>query len=167
MTLVKSHINPDKSKRYAKPSSVNGSVFLNPQYKKAELLIEECYVDICNGCSRSDVVQKLMDGIYESSKGKKYCYSQAQNYWKAAMNRFEYDAQLSKEEIRDVLLGRYNSVYQDAIEMGDRNAAIRVLDSLSKIAGLFENNKPTTAVQINSNDKEVTINFGFNDENKL
>lgn len=168
MPLAKSHYDPDKNKRCAKPSKVNGNVFLNPRYKKSELLIEEIYVDICNGASRSDVMQKLTDGLYESCNGKKYGIAQAQSYWTAAMSRFQYDAQLSTEEIRDLLLGRYNAVYQDAIDGGDRNAAIRVLDSLSKIAGLFDSKQPMTAVQINSNDKQVNINFGFdNDENKL
>ena len=165
MALVASHYERDKNKRKAKVGKVGESYFRHPAYKRSEALIDEIYCDICNGASRSDVLEKMMGGIYEGCREHKYGYEQAEKYWLCALQRFEYDVRLSPNEIKNVLLGKYNAVYQDAIEMGDRSAAIRCLDSLAKIAGLFDN-KPTTAVQINSNDKEVTINFGLNNNDE-
>lgn len=131
------------------------------QYSKADALIEKVYVDIANGASRSDCIQKLCEGVYTDFK---YSRRQAQNYYNAALDRFAVDTDIEAEKLRNIFYGRYESLLNEAIAKGDIYNARGILDSMSKIFGI-EKKMPQNAIQINSNDDgKVVINFGFADE---
>ena len=131
------------------------------QYSKSDELVEKVYVDIANGASRSDCIQKLCDGVYTDYK---YSRRQAQNYYNAALDRFAIDTDIEAEKLRNVFYGRYESLLNDAIEKGDIYNARGILDSMSRIFGV-EKKMPQNAIQIKSDvEGGITVNFGFADE---
>lgn len=131
------------------------------KYNKSDALVEKCYVDIANGASRSDVIQKLCDGIYTDFK---YSRRQAQNYYNAALDRFAVDTDIEAEKLRNVFYGRYESLLNDAIEKGDIYNARGILDSMSRIFGV-EKKMPQNAIQIQGGDDKIVINFGLDESN--
>lgn len=131
------------------------------QYSKSDALVEKCYVDIANGASRSDVIQKLCDGIYTDFK---YSRRQAQNYYNAALDRFAIDTDIEAEKLRNVFYGRYESLLNDAIEKGDIYNARGILDSMARIFGV-EKKMPQNAIQIQGGDEKIVINFGLDESN--
>lgn len=131
------------------------------QYSKSDALVEKCYVDIANGASRSDVIQKLCDGIYTDFK---YSRRQAQNYYNAALDRFAIDTDIEAEKLRNVFYGRYESLLNEAIEKGDIYNARGILDSMSRIFGV-EKKMPQNAIQIQGGDEKIVINFGLDESN--
>lgn len=132
------------------------------KYNKSDELVEKCYVDIANGASRSDVIQKLCDGIYTDFK---YSRRQAQNYYNAALDRFAVDTDIEAEKLRNVFYGRYESLLNDAIEKGDIYNARGILDSMARIFGV-EKKMPQNAIQINNGgDDKIVIHFGLDGSN--
>ena len=132
------------------------------KYNKSDELVEKCYVDIANGASRSDVIQKLCDGIYTDFK---YSRRQAQNYYNAALDRFAIDTDIEAEKLRNVFYGRYESLLNDAIEKGDIYNARGILDSMARIFGV-EKKMPQNAIQINNGgDDKIVIHFGLDGSN--
>ena len=134
------------------------------EYNKADDLVSLVYVDICNGVSRSDILQKIQLGAYGNNPIK---YRQSVNYYNAAMDRFAVDTDIELEKLRKMFYGRYEALLESAITKGDLYNAKGILDSMARIFGV-ERKSPDTAIMINS-DKEggVTVNFGFDkkDEN--
>ena len=60
------------------------------------------------------------------------------------------------------MIARTLDVYSEARELGDRLSALKALEQLNKMFGFYEN-KLKVEGNVNSN---VTINFGFNDDEK-
>lgn len=132
------------------------------KYSKSDELVEKVYVDIANGASRSDCIQKLCDGVYTDYK---YSRRQAQNYYNAALDRFAIDTDIEAEKLRNVFYGRYESLLNDAIEKGDIYNARGILDSMSRIFGV-EKKMPQNAIQINNGgDDKIVIHFGLDGSN--
>lgn len=161
--LSKSHSLPSKKDRKAKKNPVlsdGGVPTLTKQYTKSDDLVGLVYVDIANGVSRSDCIEKITKGLYEGME-RPLATRTAHNYYNAALDRFAVDCDIEAEKLRKMFYGRYESLLADAIEKGDIYNARGILDSMSRIFGV-ERKTPDTAIQINS-DKEngITINFGF------
>ena len=159
--LSKSHSLPSKKDRKAKKNPVlsdGGVPTLTEKYNKSDDLVSLVYVDIANGVSRSDCLEKLKQGLYGN---RPYSPRQSASYYTAALDRFSIDCDIEAEKLRKMFYGRYESLLADAIEKGDIYNARGILDSMSRIFGV-ERKTPDTAIQINS-DKEngITINFGF------
>lgn len=157
--LAKSHGKKSAKDRKAKklPTYAGGST-PTESYTKADDLVSLVYVDIANGISRSDVLQKLQLGEYGN---KPYKARQAAFYYDAALDRFAEDTDVEMEKLRNIFYTRYESILQQCIENGDMYNARATLDSMCRIFGV-EQKTPQNAIQINS-DKEngITINFGF------
>ena len=131
------------------------------EFQRIEGIINQIYVDICNGMSRTDIYDKVIHGHYEGLRNPKGMSREtAYVYYKYAMDRVGVDREKDENTLRDMLYSRYETLLKDAIEKGDVYNARGVLDSMAKI--FLPNDKPSTAIQINS-DKEggVTVNFGF------
>ena len=160
--LAKSHSLPSKKDRKAKktPANDGGMPTLTKKYGVADDLVGLVYVDIANGASRSDCIEKITKGLYEGME-RPLAARTAANYYNAALDRFAVDCDIEAEKLRKMFYGRYESLLADAIEKGDIYNARGILDSMSRIFGV-ERKTPDTAIQINS-DKEngITINFGF------
>ena len=159
--LAKSHGSKSKSVRKAKktPGS-NGMPTLTEKYNKADALVEKVYCDVANGVSRSQVIDKIMKGVYEGME-RPLAARTAAYYYNAALDRFAVDCDVEAERLRQMFYGRYESLLEEAVKKGDLYNARGILDSMSRIFGI-EKKTPDTAIMINS-DKEggVTVNFGF------
>lgn len=162
--LAKSHGEKSKKMRKAKKTPTrNGMPTLTEDYNKADDLVSLVYVDICNGVSRSDVLQKLQLGEYGN---KPYKARQSAYYYNAALDRFAVDTDIEMEKLKDVFYSRYETILAECMKRNDLFNARATLDSMAKIfLGIRDNQ---TNIQVNS-DKEggITINFGFQNNNDI
>lgn len=162
--LAKSHGEKSKKMRKAKKTpTTKGMPTLTEEYNKADDLVSLVYVDICNGVSRSDVLQKLQLGEYGN---KPYKARQSAYYYNAALDRFAVDTDIEMEKLKDVFYSRYETILAECMKRNDLFNARATLDSMAKIfLGIRDNQ---TNIQVNS-DKEggITINFGFQNNNDI
>lgn len=162
--LAKSHGEKSKKVRKSKKTFTNkGCPTLTEEYNKADDLVSLVYVDICNGVSRSDVLQKLQLGEYGN---KPYKARQSAYYYNAALDRFAVDTDIEMEKLKDVFYSRYETILAECMKRNDLFNARATLDSMAKIfLGIRDNQ---TNIQVNS-DKEggITINFGFQNNNDI
>ena len=129
------------------------------RWQEADDLVGLVYVDLCNGLTKSDILEKLQSGGYDDFD--KLSQRQSYEYVKAAYMRMQYDFQAECDELRADLYSKMMAVYADCMKNNDRYNALNALDKIMKLTGVAVD-KPQTAIQINS-DKEggVTVNFGF------
>ena len=147
-----------KERKAAKKNSV-GIV----KWLKADKVVDEVYVDLCNGFTKSDVIQKLTEGLYSPQEGKGIGERTAFDYLNAAMQRMAYDYEKDAEQLRADLYTKLTSVYQDAVEHNDRYNAIGALQTLMKLTGVALD-KPQNNIQVNASKEGISINFGFKKE---
>lgn len=159
-TLSDDHLLPSKLQRYKR-----GHTFLErahaAHFNYADDILDHVFADLCNGVSKSDIVQKLTKGLYECQV-KKMSYRQAQEYHKMAMNRMHYNTDLELAELKDLFYNRYEALLEAAVKKNDIYNAKGVLDSMAKIF-LGVDSKQNN-IQINNNKEGITIHFGFNNE---
>lgn len=153
-----SHSLPTFKERRAKARGTNFSRWL-----KADKIIDEIYVDLCNGQTKSDVVQKMAEGLYENQNGKGIKERTALEYLKAALQRMAYNFESQAEEMRADLYNKLISVYADAVKSNDRYNAIQAVNTIMKLTGVALD-KPQNNIQLNATSSGVTINFGFQKE---
>lgn len=161
--LSKSHGKSDAKQRKAKKAPLCNTGLaptLTEKYGKLDNTISLIYVDIANGVSRSDCLQKIQEGMYENKPVKA---RQAAYYYNAALDRFAEDRNIESEKLRDMFFGRYESLLADAVKKGDLYNARGILDSMARIFGVERKDAPQTAIQINNNKEGITVNFGFDD----
>lgn len=127
------------------------------------MLIQEIYCDICNGATRNDCAYKLQNGMYEVGryKDKNLGKSQAYNLIQKSVDLMREESEQERNVMRSQMYNRLLAVYQDAVMNNDRSNAIRALEVIGKLCGMF-NAENQTNVQINNNKDNVTIQFGFN-----
>lgn len=161
MGLAKSHFDPDPKNRKAKKYVLNGQikVFKGKAYAKAEAIIDLVYVDIINGTTRTHIIKKLVEGLYDPQEGKGFKESYAREFYQAAFARLKADTAINREEAMALLLSRFDSVYSDCTLLGDHHAAIRALENLAKLYGLGKDESKT--VEISKTDDKIKITFGF------
>lgn len=155
--LAKTHGEKSKKVRKAKKTPASkGCPTLTEDYNKADDLVSLVYVDICNGVSRSDVIQKLQLGEYGNKPIKA---RQSAYYYNAALDRFAVDTDIEAEKLRDMFYARYETILAECMKRNDVFNARATLDSMAKIfLGVRDNQ---TNIQVNSKDGGITINFGF------
>lgn len=161
--LAKSHGKADAKQRKAKKAPICKTGLaptLTDKYNGIEETVSLIYVDIANGVSRSDCLQKIQEGMYDNKPVKA---RQAAYYYNAALDRFAEDRNIESEKLRDMFFGRYESLLADAIKKGDLYNARGILDSMARIFGVERKDAPQTAIQINNNKEGITVNFGFDD----
>ena len=164
--LSKSHGNKDKKTRKAKKLPVSqsgGNATPTDSYNKADALVDLVYVDIANGVSRSEVIQKITKGVYEGME-RPYAARTAAYYYNAALDRFAEDRNVESEKLRDMFFGRYESLLQEAVKKGDLYNARGILDSMARIFGVEKKDAPQNAVQIINNKEGIKVSFGFNND---
>ena len=157
--LAKTHGEKSKKERKAKKTPASkGCPTLTEDYNKADDLVSLVYVDICNGVSRSDVIQKLQLGEYGNKPIKA---RQSAYYYNAALDRFAVDTDIEAEKLRDMFYARYETILAECMKRNDMFNARATLDSMAKIfLGIRDGNH--TNIQVNSDkDGGITINFGF------
>ena len=162
--LAKSHSSKSKRDRKAKKTPANnGMPTLTEKYNSADDTVTAVYVDIANGMSRSDCLEKIQQGLYGNRPVKA---RQSAYIYNAALDRFAVDCDVEAERLRNVFYGRYESIFQQCIDNNDMYNARATLTDMARIFGI-EKKTPDTAIMINS-DKEggVTVNFGFDNKNE-
>lgn len=160
-TFAQSHSLPTYEQRKAAKSKESGGKGVK-QWLAADEMVTEIYVDLANGLTKSEIVEKVTKGLYEHQK-RPLSVRSAGDYLDAAYRRMAFDFEAQAEQMRADLYSKLMTIYHDAIEAGDRNNAIQVIDRIMKLTGCAAD-KPTTAVQINNNSDGITINFGFKKE---
>jgi len=157
--LNEDHLLPSKVKRYKR-----GHTFAeraqSALFNNADDVLDEVYVDICNGVARSDITQKLMKGLYEPQK-RGMTYRTANEYYNCALDRMHYNTDVEHARLKDIFYNRYESLLETAIKKGDIFNARGILDSMAKT--FLGTDKEKNKIEINSNNGEVVIKFGFND----
>lgn len=163
--LAKTHGEKSKRGRKAKktPASL-GMPTLTEKYNKADALVSLVYCDIANGMSRSDIIEKITNGLYKGME-KPLAARQAANYYNAGLDRFAVDCDVEAEKLRNMFYGRYETILAECMKRGDVFNARATLDSMAKIfLGDYYNKQNN--IQINTNgDSKIVVTFGFN-ENK-
>ena len=158
MAIAKSHGNKSKSERKAKRTPASkGMPTLTDKYNKTDDLVSQCYCDIANGVSRSQVIEKITKGIYEGMD-RPLAARTAANYYNAALDRFAVDCDIEAERLRKMFYGRYESLLEDAVNKGDIYNARGILDSMCRIFGIEKKDVPV--VNLNTNG-DIKISFGF------
>lgn len=137
---------------------------LRENWMRADHIVDQVYCDLCNGISRSDIILKFANCQYDGQK-KSIKERTAQDYISSAIDRLHYDMEAKQEDLRADLYGKLLTVYNDAMQANDRYSAIGALQTIMKLTGCMVQ-QPSTAIQINSGkDGNVTVNFGFQDNN--
>lgn len=158
--LHRDHLLPTKAERIksSKSTAKRGNDKL---FNKVDDILDEVFADICNGVARSDVVQKLMGGLY-SKQEKGMSYRNAYEYYSAAMERMAYNTDIELKRLKDIFYNRYESLLEEAVKKGDIYNAKGVLDSMAKI--FLGTDKQNTNILVNADKEGITINFGFKKE---
>lgn len=159
--FAESHSLPTfKERKAAKLATGKGSNL--EDWMKADQLVSLVYVDLANGVTKSEAIEKLGKGLYEGQK-KPIKKRTAIDYINAAYQRMQYDFEAKAEEMRADLYTKLMTVYADAIQKNDRYNAVQALNSLMKLTGVAMD-KPQTNIQLNAYKEGVVINFGFKKE---
>lgn len=133
------------------------------KYLKEKVVIA-VWIDLCNGVSRHDIMQKLendlmVEGVETSRLTKSMKYKVISDAY--AMAKAELDEQRDKQ--RELFYQRLLTVYNECMVANDRQNALKALDLFGKFGGLYEKEK----VEISGNLTEtVNISFGFTEEKK-
>lgn len=158
--FAESHSLPTFKERKAAKLAKNATSFDKWMY--ADELVSLVYVDLANGVTKSEAIEKLGKGLYEGQK-KPIKKRTAIDYVNAAYQRMQYDFEAKAEEMRADLYTKLMTVYADAIQKNDRYNAVQALNSLMKLTGVAMD-KQQTNIQLNANKEGITINFGFKKE---
>jgi len=162
--LKEDHMLPSKLQRY-KRAVIFRERAQSALFNQTDDVIDKVYEDICNGISRAEITQKLMNKEYEVQK-RKLGYRTANEYYNCALDRMHYNTDIEHARLKDIFYSRYETILEKAIKKGDLNIAKGVLDSMSRIF-LGDFNKTQNNIQINSmGDGKVVVTFGFGEKNK-
>lgn len=126
-------------------------------FMKADNVIDQIYVDLAKGVSKSECLKRMQEGHYNGVCVKK---SMIKAYFDAAMQRFCTDTDIEAEKLKNLFYGRYEALLEEAVKRGDVYNARGILDSMSRIFGVEKKN-PSTAIQINNGDDKLVVNFGI------
>lgn len=131
------------------------------KYLKEKVVIA-VWIDLCNGVSRHDIMQKLendlmVEGVETSRLTKSMRYKIISDAY--AMAKEELEEQRDKQ--RELFYQRLLTVFNESMVANDRQSALKALDLFGKFGGLYEKEK----VEISGNLTEtVNISFGFTEE---
>ena len=128
------------------------------KYLKEKVVIA-VWIDLCNGVSRHDIMQKLdndmmVEGVETSKLTKSMRYKIISDAY--AMAKEELEEQRDKQ--RELFYQRLLTVFNESMEANDRQSALKALDMFARFGGLYDKEK----VEISGNLTEnVNISFGF------
>lgn len=155
--FAKSHSLPTFAERKkAKLEDGYGSYL---KWLNVDEIISDIYVDMANGYTSSDILEKLTKGLYEGQK-KPLGVRTAQEYIAAARDRMHYDFEAQCKVLREDLYNKLISVYADAIQNNDRYNALIAVDKIMKLTGVGQPQQQNN-IQVNASKEGITINFGF------
>ena len=131
------------------------------KYLKEKVVIA-VWIDLCNGVSRHDIMQKLendlmLEGVETSRLTKSMKYKIISDAY--AMAKEELEEQRDKQ--RELFYQRLLTVFNESMEANDRQNALKALDMFARFGGLYDKEK----VELSGNLTEtVNISFGFSED---
>lgn len=158
--FAKTHSLPTFEER--KKAKLEESAHNYTRWLNTDEIISDIYVDMANGYTSSDIMEKLTKGMYEGQK-KPLGVRTAQDYISAARDRMHYDFEAQAKVLREDLYNKLISVYADAIQNNDRYNALIAVDKIMKLTGVGQPQQQNN-IQVNATKEGITINFGFNKE---
>ena len=133
------------------------------KYLKEKVVIA-VWIDLCNGVSRHDIMQKLdsdlmVEGVETSKLTKSMRYKIISDAY--AMAKAELDEQRDKQ--RELFYQRLLTVFNESMEANDRQNALKALDMFAKFGGLYDKEKVELSGKIDHN---VVVDFGFDNDDE-
>lgn len=128
--------------------------------KKAELL-ELIWIDLVNGISRYQIMLKLERDAYPGHKTSKLSRACKYQYIQEALLNCREERKEELEKQKDLFYERILNVYNDAIDGRDRQSALKALDMIGKLGGLYEKQDINLTGTITA-----TISFGIEQEDE-
>ena len=132
---------------------------------RADEMVSEVYVDLVNGMTKSDIIEKITKGLYENQK-RPLSVRSAGDYLDAAYRRMHYDFEEKAEVLREELYSKLLSLYHDSVMANDRSNALQVIDRIMKLTGCALEKGQQNNIQVNATKEGITINFGFKKEDE-
>ena len=139
-----------------KDSALEWSKFLK------EKVVIAVWIDLCNGVSRHDIMQKLendlmVEGVETSRLTKSMRYKVISDAYDMAKEELEEQ----RDKQRELFYQRLLTVFNESMEANDRQSALKALDMFAKFGGLYEKEK----VELSGNlTQDVNISFGFSED---
>lgn len=140
-----------------------------PKFEREEL-VELIWLKLIEGESRYRILLMLERDAFVDQDGNtietsKMSRTSKYDFIKEAYTRCETELKENRDKQREILWERIMSVYQDAMTqpVHDRGAALKALDMIGKLAGLYDAEKHEINATV---DSKVTISFGFDNNNE-
>lgn len=136
---------------------------IEKKYKKGEnkdkgrhhLAVRNVINDILNGATYSVLKAKLMEDEY--GLGYKYSKGQVDRIVREARDVIKKDTEEQMPTLKEDMLARMLDVYTEARDMGDRMNALKALDQINKMFGMYQEKLKVDA----DIKQEVIIDFGY------
>lgn len=136
---------------------------IEKKYKKGEnkdkgrhhLAVRNVINDILNGATYSVLKAKLMEDEY--GLGYKYSKGQVDRIVREARDVIKKDTEEQLPYLKEDMLARMLDVYTEARDMGDRMNALKALDQINKMFGMYQEKLKVDA----DIKQEVIIDFGY------
>lgn len=123
-------------------------------------LLNEIGADLLNGKMKSEVIYKLMNKMYESQVTK-YNEKRAKEIMKNAINNFQVELKETKDNLKAMAYNRLLSIYESAVSDSDRANALKSIDLMNKMLGLYEPDK----LDVTGKLKRIVVKFGVGNQN--
>lgn len=136
-----------------------------PNWEKEDL-IERIYLKLLEGESRYRILLMLERDAFTDEDGKpmitsKMSRASRYNYIKDAYSRCETELKESRDQQRQIFWERAMNVYNDAIQAKDRANALKALDMVAKLSGIYAPEQKEIMAEVN---QTVEISFGLGEE---
>lgn len=128
------------------------------QQGRYEMAVRYVINDIMQGATASVLKQKLMENQY--GLDHHYSTQRATAIIAEARQRIIQDTKEMMPTLREDMLNRALDVYTECRELGDRMSALKALDQVNKLYGLYE----TVHTIKGEIQNTITISFGLEDE---
>lgn len=139
-----------------KDSALEWSKYLK---EKVVILI---WIDLCNGLTKCDIMQKLDNDMYEDIQTSKLSKSMRYKVISDAYSMAKSELEEQREKQRELFYSRLTTVFNDSMQANDRQNALKALEMFAKFGDLYTKEKVEISGTIDHN---VVIDFGFdNDE---
>lgn len=112
------------------------------------------YNDLLRGATQSNLVEKLTTDYYDI--GIKYSEHTSKDLIAKVRKIIRKDYEEEKSFLRETNINRLLDLYNESIEFGDRGTALKTLQEMNKMVGIYEPDKIDVTL-----DSNITIDFGF------
>ena len=126
-----------------------------------EELLELIFLDLIQGYSRYQILLKLDRDAYPGHNTSKLSRACKYNYIQEAILNCQAELKETKDKQRDIFYQQILGVFYDAQQANDRQSALKALDLIGKVAGLYAKEEKDVNISGNIN---ATISFGLEEE---